>query len=80
MKIQKLEDERDIAAAAAKILHESFINAACTGTVLYVKDDAIWSKCRNGDPIFIKKLSGRNPNISKKIASGRTYRIKKSTT
>ena len=40
MKIKSIEDEREIAATAAKVLHERFIEAARTETVLYVKNDS----------------------------------------
>ena len=41
MKIMVTEDnkEREIAEAAARVLHESFIEAAQTGPVLYVEND-----------------------------------------
>lgn len=77
MKIKSLEDESDIAATAAKVLRERFIETARTATVLYVKKDAIWSKTPNGNPILIKLLSGRNPDLAKKVASRGTYKIKK---
>ena len=77
MKIKSLEDESDIAAKAARVLSESFIKAARTETVLYVKNDAVWSKAPNGDPILIKQLFGRNPDLAKKFASRGTYKIKK---
>ena len=57
MKIQSIEDEREIAATAAKVLQERFIEAARTETVLYVKNDAVWSKAPNGDPILINLSS-----------------------
>ncbi|MBO3656701.1 hypothetical protein [Acinetobacter haemolyticus] len=37
MKIYGLEDESDIASAAARILRETFIKNARTNTVLYVE-------------------------------------------
>lgn len=77
MEIQSSEDESNIAATAAKILHESFIKAIRTETVLYVKNDAIWRKVPNSDPVLIKQLSGRNPNLEKKFANRGTYKIKK---
>lgn len=77
MKIQSLEDERDIAATAAKVLHQRFIETARTETVLYVRNDAVWSKAPNGDPVLIKQLSGRNPDLAKKFARRGTYKIKK---
>ena len=77
MKIQSIEDEREIATTAAKVLHERFIEAARTETVLYVKNDAVWSKAPNGDPILIKQLFRSNPDLAKKFASRGTYKIKK---
>ena len=56
MKIKSIEDEREIAATAAKVLHERFIEAARTETVLYVKNDAVWSKAPNGDPFLMALL------------------------
>ena len=75
--IRKLTDERDIAQAAANVLRESFIKAARTEKVLYVENDTLWSKSPLDQPVFIKQLSGRNPNLSKKTANRRTFKIKK---
>ncbi|WP_434082356.1 hypothetical protein [Acinetobacter lactucae] len=75
--IRKLMDECDIAQAAAYVLRESFIKAARTEKVLYVENDTLWSKTPLGQPVFIKQLSGRNPNVSKKTANRRTFKIKK---
>ncbi|MCU4361693.1 hypothetical protein [Acinetobacter sp. WU_MDCI_Abxc22] len=75
--IRKLTDERDIAQAAANVLRESFIKAARTEKVLYVENDTLWSKTPLDQPVFIKQLSGRNPNLSKKTANHRTFKIKK---
>ncbi len=77
MKINSLEDESDIATAAARELCKSFIENARTNTVLYVENDAIWSKAPNSTPVLIKKLSGRNPELTKKIDRSGTYKIKK---
>ena len=77
MKVNNLEDESDIATAAARVLCESFIENARTNTVLYVENDAIWSKAPNRTPVLIKKLSGRNPDLAKKIDRSVTYKIKK---
>jgi len=77
MKINNLEDESDIATAAARELCKSFIENARTNTVLYVENDAIWSKAPNSAPVLIKKLSGRNPELTKKIDRSVTYKIKK---
>lgn len=75
--IRKLTDERDIAQAAANVLRESFIKAARTEKVFYVENDTLWSKSPLDQPVFIKQLSGRNPNLSKKTANRRTFKIKK---
>ena len=77
MQIYSLEDESDIASAAARILRETFIKNARTNTVLYVEHDAIWSKAPDSVPVLIKHLSGRTPNPAPKIAIGGTYKIKK---
>lgn len=67
MPTRKLIYECDIAKAAAYILRESFIKAARSGKVLYVENDILWSKTPHGQPVFIKKLSGRNPIFSRGI-------------
>jgi hypothetical protein len=77
MKIKSLKDESDIADAAAQVLRETFIKVSRTETVLYVENDAVWSKASNSTPILIKQLSGRNPELAKKFSSRRTYKIKK---
>ncbi|MEB6666838.1 hypothetical protein MXM33_07305 [Acinetobacter vivianii] len=77
MKVNSIEDESHIASAGAKVLHESFIENARTNTVLYVENDAIWSKSPNSIPVLIKQLSGRNPDLAKKILGLGTFRIKK---
>jgi len=77
MKIKILEDEIYIAATAARVLREHFIKVSLTETVLYVINDAVWSKSPNGDLILIKQLSGRNPELAKKFSSRGTYKIKK---
>ena len=73
------ENERDIANAAAKVLRESFIAAAKHGTVLYVQDDVLWSKAPNSEPVMIKKLLGRNPDLAQRFASRKTFKIRKSS-
>lgn len=42
-----------------------------------VENDAIWSKAPNSNLILIKKLSGRNPELSRKTARSGAYKIKK---
>lgn len=70
-------DEHDIATAAAHILRERFITVSLTETVFYVKNDIVWSKAPNDSPVFIKQLSGRNPDLSKKFISRGTFKFKK---
>lgn len=77
MSAQNTITERDIAIAAAHVLHECFIEAVKNEKVLYVDNDVLWSKTPNGDPVFIKQLSGRNPDLAKKFASRGTFKIKK---
>jgi len=77
MAIQDQMSEREIATAAALVLQKHFIEVACTRTVLYLQNDAIMSKAPNSTPVLIKKLSGRNPDLAKKLASRGTYKIKK---
>jgi len=69
--------ERAIAQAAAYILRESFIEAASNGKVLYVENGILWSKTPDGQPVFFKNLTGRNPNLSKTITDRRIFKIKK---
>ncbi|MCU4707937.1 hypothetical protein [Acinetobacter pittii] len=70
--------ERAIAQAAAYVLRDTFVKAASNGKVLYVENDILWSKTPEDDQaVFIKKLTGRNPNLSKKITNRRKFKIKK---
>ncbi len=70
--------ERAIAQAAAYVLRDTFVKAASSGKVLYVENDILWSKTPEDDQaVFIKKLTGRNPNLSKKITNRRKFKIKK---
>lgn len=77
MKIQYIENESNLATVAARVLYECFIETARTETVLYVQNDAVWSKTPNGEPVLIKQLSGRIPQLSKKFALSGSYKIKK---
>ncbi|MDC4332988.1 hypothetical protein ACT41M_06075 [Acinetobacter baumannii] len=69
--------ESEIATAAANILRERFIAVASNDRVLYVENDTLISKAPNGKPIFIKKLSGRNLELSRQFNGRRTFKIKK---
>lgn len=77
MRIENPENEREIAKAAALVLQKRFIEVARTRTVLYVKNDIVWSKAPNSEPVLVKKLSGRNPDLAKRFAGRGTYKIKK---
>lgn len=77
MSTWKLTNEKDIATAAAYTLQESFIIATRSKKVLYVENDILWSKTPHGKPVLNKKLSRRNPNISKIDTSRGTFKIKK---
>ncbi|MGK8801153.1 hypothetical protein [Acinetobacter seifertii] len=78
MQSRKPTQEDNIATKAAYILRESFIKAAHSGKVLYVENDILWSKTPEDDqPVFIKKLTGRNPNLTKKTTNRRIFKIKK---
>lgn len=77
MTIENPENEREIAKAAALVLQKRFIEVARTRTVLYVKNDIVWSKAPNSKPVLVKKLSGRNPDLAKRFAGRGTYKIKK---
>ena len=70
-------NESDIATAAARVLHESFLEAARNGTVLYVENDALMRKAPNCKPILVKHLSGRNPETAKKFADKKTFKLRK---
>ncbi|MEN8362422.1 hypothetical protein ABFO60_17135 [Acinetobacter baumannii] len=74
---KNVNSERDIAHLAARVLHETFISASKNETVLYVEDDTLFSKSPNCNPVVIKYLTGRNPEIAKKFARRGTYKIKK---
>ena len=78
MKIMMTEDdqEREIAEAAARVLHDSFIEAAQTGPVLYVENDVLMSKAPNQPPVIIKPLC-RNLELSKRVPKQGTVKIRK---
>ncbi|HAV5025331.1 TPA: hypothetical protein JIY97_00490 [Acinetobacter baumannii] len=77
MQIRERTYECDIAKAAAEALRECFIRTAEREKVLYVENDILWSKTPNGEPVFIKQLSGRNHSFSKEIIKRRIFKIKK---
>ena len=75
--INENDDEREIASQAAYALRESFITASQSGPVLYVENDTVLLKEVGALPIVIKHLAGRNPEITQRVASRRTFKIKK---
>jgi len=77
MTIENPENEHEIAKAAALVLQKRFLEVARTRTVLYVKNDIVWSKAPNSEPVLVKKLSGRNPDLAKRFSGRGTYKIKK---
>lgn len=54
MTIENPENEREIAKAAALVLQNRFIEVTRTRTVLYVKNDILWSKAPNSEPVLVK--------------------------
>ena len=78
MTIMMTEDdqEREIAEAAARVLHDSFIEAAQTGPVFYVENDVLMSKSPNQLPVVIKRLF-RNLELSKRVPKQGTVKIRK---
>ena len=70
------DKEREIANAAARVLHESFIEAAQTGPVFYVENDVLMSKSPNQLPVVIKRLF-RNLELSKRVPKQGIVKIKK---
>ena len=71
------DDEREIACQAACALRESFITATQSGPVMYVENDTVLLKELSAPPVVIKHLSGRNPELSQRVASRGTFKIKK---
>jgi len=75
--VNERDNESEIAAMAARVLQEHFIAAAQAGPVLYVENDCLVRKAPNELPIVIKRLEGRSPNLIKKIADRRIFKIRK---
>ena len=74
--VTESDKEREIANAAARVLHESFIEAAQNETVLYVENDVLMSKSPNQLPVIIKRLC-RNLELSKRVPKQGTVKIRK---
>lgn len=77
MTIKSPESEREIAKAAALVLQKHFIEVARTRTAIYVENDIVWSKAPYSEPVLVKKLSGRNPDLAKRFTGRGSYKIKK---
>ena len=75
--IEEDDSESGIAAKAADVLRDRFIEAAQSGTVLYVENDNLISKTPDRVPILIKRLEGRNPDLARRFAGHGTFKIKK---
>ena len=75
--INEDDNESDIASRAASVFRDCFIAAARSGTVLYVENDNLVSKAPNSVPIVIKRLEGRNPELTQRFAGRGTFKIKK---
>ncbi|OAL80780.1 hypothetical protein [Acinetobacter terrae] len=71
------DNESEIAAMAARVLRERFIEVAQSRTVMYVENDTVVRKAPNSAPIVIKHLSGRNPELAQRVASRGTFKIRK---
>ena len=69
--------EQAIAIAAGHILHQRFIAVASTESVLYVENDVLLRKEPDQQPVFVKYLVGRNPDLAKHIFNRRKFKIKK---
>lgn len=76
--LDESDEEREIATMAARVLRERFIEAAQNGTVMYVENDNVMRKDPNGVPVVIKRLSGCNPELEKRVADrSKTFKIRK---
>ncbi|MEC6128314.1 hypothetical protein [Acinetobacter ursingii] len=70
-------NESEIATAAAHVLRQRFIAVAHSDRVLYVENDTLISKTPNGQPVQIKQLSGRNPELARHLHGRRTFKLRK---
>lgn len=69
--------ERAIAMAAARILQEKFIEVAKTEAVLYVKNDVLFRREPGQEPVFVKHIVGRDPDLTKLMHNRSVFEIKK---
>lgn len=76
--LDESDEEREIATMVDRALRKRFIEAAQNGTVMYVENDNVMRKDPNGLLVVIKRLSGRNPELEKRVADrSRTFKIRK---
>lgn len=71
--------EHALAIAAGHILQEKFIEVASTESVLYAENDVLLRKEPEQQPVFVKHLIGRNPDLAKPVLNRRVFKIKKRT-
>ena len=69
--------EQAIAIAAGQILQQRFIAVVSTESVLYAENDVLLRKEPDQQPVFVKYLVGRNPDLAKHIFNRRKFKIKK---
>lgn len=74
------EEETAIAREAARVLQETFIVQASKGPVVYVENDTVMRTTPDGEPVLIKRLSGRVPGLSQRVRSLGTIKLKKQKT
>lgn len=72
-------NESEIATAGAHILQKRFIDVALNERVLYVTNDTLFSLSPNEKPVQIRRLSGRDPELSRTFNGRRSFKIKKRT-
>lgn len=67
------DDERDIATLGAQVLRDAFIKALQNETVLYVENDYLMRKTPSGNPVVVRKLTGRNSDLEKRVIGHRDH-------
>lgn len=67
--------ERAIAIAAGHILQERFNAVASSESVLYAENDVLLRKEPDQQPVFVKYLVGRNPDLAKRMLNRRAFKM-----
>lgn len=70
-------NESEIATAGAHVLQQRFIDVAVNERVLYVKNDTLFSRAPNENPVKIKRLTGRDQKLSRTFNLHKSFIIKK---